>query len=163
MNAIPFPARATKAPEPDVQASPDDAAVRDDVVRALEREIGRASGAVSVSVDHGVATLNGIVEWPYQVGAAEHCVRDVGGIRQVVNRLRDRRASLADRIRVAIQNSLGAAGGDHTWIEVHVQPDGSAILYGMVRDTKARAVAQAAAARVMGNLRVEDRLCVMHG
>ncbi|HKY92335.1 MAG TPA: BON domain-containing protein [Nevskiaceae bacterium] len=163
MNAIPFPAR-TAQPAPAVAyPSADDPALRDDVVMALGREIGRASTALSVSVDQGVATLNGIVEWPYQVGAAEHCVRDVPGIRQVVNRLRDRRTSLCDRIRVAIHAALGAAGGDHTWIEVHVQPDGTAILYGMVRDAKAREVAEAAALQVTGNFRVEDRLCVMHG
>jgi osmotically-inducible protein OsmY len=110
-----------------------------------------------------MVTLNGIVEWPYQVGAAEHCLHDVVGCRQIVNRLRDRRASLSDRIRVAIHAALGAAGGDHTWIEVHVQADGTAILYGMVRDSKARAIAEAAASQVPGNFRVEDRLCVMQG
>lgn len=44
--------------------------------------------AVTVTVNAGVVSLEGVVEWPYQRDAAEFAVRRLGGVRDVRNGIR---------------------------------------------------------------------------
>ncbi len=54
---------------------------------ALERHAQVPFERIAVSVDEGVATLSGTVDWRYQLTAAVAATKAVAGVREVNNQL----------------------------------------------------------------------------
>lgn len=66
----------------------------------------RVPDTVEVVVRDGRVALEGEVDWQYQRRAAEKTVRDLVGVRGVVNRLRLRQLTTPDKAREAIEAAL---------------------------------------------------------
>jgi osmotically-inducible protein OsmY len=57
-----------------------------DARRALDRS-PRVPGGVHVHVENGIVTLTGTVRWPFEKAEAARAVRQVAGVRDVVNHI----------------------------------------------------------------------------
>ena len=65
-----------------------DARISEDVHERLTDDAGVDASGITVSVENGEVTLNGLVPTRYQKRRAEDCVEDVSGVRHVQNNLR---------------------------------------------------------------------------
>jgi BON domain-containing protein len=95
-------------PRPSADERPDIEIVRD-ALAAIRTELPISSERVTVTVANGWATLEGRVEWPYQRDRAESKLREVVGVRGVVNNIMpEPELSVADILR-KIDEELGGA------------------------------------------------------
>lgn len=118
-------------------------------------------GAVTVAVSNGWITLSGHVDWDYQRMAAAKAVRDLTGVRGVVNGIAVKpHATVADvktKIEAALRRS---AEVDSRRIDVAVA-DGKVTLSGNVHSWFERNEARQAAWSAPGVREVDDRIAVV--
>jgi osmotically-inducible protein OsmY len=116
---------------------------------------------VTVAVSNGWITLNGQVDWDYQRSAAAKAVRQLTGVRGVINGIAVKpHASVADvktKIEAALKRS---AEVDARRISVVVL-DGKVILSGNVHSWMERNEARQAAWAAPGVREVDDRIAVV--
>ena len=144
---------------------PERAGERDvDIVRecldALHRSVSVPKKGIDVTVDHGVVTLRGTVEWRYQRQAAGNAVRDLAGVIDLVNVIGVKPRPSKKLVK---QNILRAfhrnAVLDARRIEI--ETDGGTItLRGTVHSAQERREAERAAWAAPGARDVENRLVV---
>lgn len=115
---------------------------------------------VTVEVENGHVTLNGELDWPYQVASAEQCVRPLLGVKGVINNIHLRpHVSATD-----IATDISSAFTRHAQREaknIAVQVEGGVVtLRGQVDSLKEREAAVGTAWCAKGVTRVIDELQV---
>ena len=127
-------------------------------VKMLEWDVVVPPGRIAVTVDHGIVTLAGQVDWKYQRDEVEADVWKLTGVKDVVNavkvRPRPQSADVQERIRKALERS---ADVEASHISVSVK-DGKAVLTGTVGAWIERQTAEGAAWAAPGVTAVEDRI-----
>jgi osmotically-inducible protein OsmY len=131
-------------------------------VKLLEWDIIVPSGQIAITVDRGIVTLTGQVDWKYQRDEAEADVWKLSGVRDVVNAVkvkpRPQSSDVQDRIRKALERS---AEVDARQIGVSVA-GGKAVLTGIVPSWVERQTAERAAWAAPGIIAVENKIGVGH-
>lgn len=154
-----------------VQAIADEIEVRypSDVQTADDEIARRASdvlrwdsvlpGGLQVLVRDGWITLTGSVDWYYHKMAAEGDVRNLAGVRGVINNIEIKPRVKAENIRKKIEDALKRhAEVEAKAIKVIVRDDSSVVLEGKVDNWEERHAVEQAAWAVAGVRSVEDRL-----
>lgn len=130
-------------------------------VTALKSNTIVPAERVTVAVSEGRVTLKGTVEWQYQKDAAQRCVRDLFGVKGVLNIIalepRVKPTDVRDQIEAAFRRS---AEVDARRINVNAT-DGKVILSGNVRSYAERQEAERAAWAAPGVTQVDDRLTIV--
>jgi len=117
-------------------------------------------GRITVSVTNGWLTLKGAVDWQYQKDAASRSVRDLTGVRGVLNELVVKPNVSAPDVRDKIEAAFTrAAEIDARRINVTAS-NGKVVLSGNVRSWAERQEAERAAWAAPGVTQVDDRLSV---
>jgi osmotically-inducible protein OsmY len=127
------------------------------VADALEANSLVPRDRIDVTVKNGKVTLQGEVDWEYQRRAAVNTVRDVTGVRDVIDLITVKQPSVSpSEIKEAIERALvRSAEIDADRIQVHVE-DGHVRLTGTVRSYAEKLEAAAAAWRAKGVTRVTN-------
>lgn len=157
--------QGVKAIADDIEVKPAyirvDPEIARDLAHALEINTQVPKDQVKAVVVDGLVTLKGIVEWNYQRQAAEACVRDIAGVKGVVNHIKIKpKASavdVAERIDEALRRS---AEVDASHIGVSAT-DTTVYLSGKVRSMYQRAEAERAAWAAPGVVEVIDDIRVV--
>ncbi len=140
-----------------------------DTARAIERALSRSAvvdtQTISVSVEEGIATLDGEVETVYEKQAAERRATTVSGVWRITNHLRvvpafeQTGTVLAEEVRDAIRRD--------PWVEldqVDVTVDGGTVrLGGKVDSAFERRKARMAASRIPGVVEIRNAIEVAIG
>ncbi len=144
---------------------PETARVSDDL---LQKRATKALGwnglvpsdAIKVSVENGQVILEGKVEWHGQKAAALDCVRNLAGVRELVDRVAIVPCSTRADIGRTIENALRRqASVEAHGIRISIK-DGRAVLAGHVHDWSQRRSAERIAWGAPGVHTVEDRIQV---
>ena len=130
-----------------------------DAVRALELH-SMIPKAVQVVVRNGQVTLTGTVTWLFQKQTAEHAVRHVRGVKQVLNNLMVAPQAAVRDVRHRIMTALHQdADIDARHITVTLSGN-TATLTGTVATWLQRESAERAAANAPGIVNVDNRIVV---
>ena len=117
--------------------------------------------SVSITVSDGMLTLSGTVDWQYQKDAAARAMRNLTGVRGVINSLAIKSGARIDDVRTRIQEAFKrSAEIDARRVNVNVM-DGKVTLSGNVHSLAEREEARRAAWAAPGVTAVEDRLAVV--
>jgi osmotically-inducible protein OsmY len=138
-----------------------DTDIAKDAAEALARRITVPADRIDVTVQNGIVTLKGEVDWSYQRSAAESAVEYLRGVRSVVNLItvKQPKAS-ASEIQSSIERALvRTAETDADRIRVRVE-DGHVTLTGTVRSWAEKQEAGLAAWRAKGVTRVTNDIVV---
>jgi osmotically-inducible protein OsmY len=136
-----------------------DADIAADVVRALQLR-STIPDSVQAAVHKGHVTLTGKVDWLFQSRQAEKAVRQIRGVRHVINRITVAPRAVERDVRHRIAEALHRnANIDARHIGVAVSGD-KAILTGSVGSWLQRESAERAAADAPGVVQVENRIVV---
>lgn len=126
---------------------------------ALAANVSVPPDAIEVTVQNGKVTLRGEVNWAFQRVAAVHSVRNLRGVRDVVNliQLKQPKVSASD-VSAGIQRALvRAAEVDADRVRVRTD-DGEVTLTGTVRSLSEKWEASSAALRAKGVTRVINNI-----
>ena len=80
------------------------------VANALEWDVAVPEGRIEIAVSRGGVTLEGEVDWQYQKLAAEHAVRKLTGVKEVVSLITVRPKAEAPMIQAMIQAAFQRKG-----------------------------------------------------
>ncbi|HVZ42227.1 MAG TPA: BON domain-containing protein [Ramlibacter sp.] len=139
----------------------DDTAVAQAAVSALEWHALVPHEAIQVEVENGRVTLTGAVANAAEFAAAEQCVRPLSGVKDVVNRIEIRPATLTADVARQIENAFARqALLEARRVVVEVE-GGVATLSGRVDSMAQRKAAIASASAAPGVTQVVDRLEVV--
>jgi len=131
------------------------------VVSALRWDVQVPDDSVIARVEDGWVTLEGELEWQYQINAAERVVRNLTGVRGVSNQLLLKTRASAPDVKHRIESALKRhAELDSKQIQVEVL-NGRVTLTGQVRSWAERQEAELAAWKAPGVTKVEDELAVL--
>jgi osmotically-inducible protein OsmY len=127
-------------------------------VKMLEWDVVVPPGRIAVTVDHGIVTLAGQVDWKYQRDEAEADIWKLTGVKDVVNTVKVRPqlqpTGVQERIRKALQRSADIAAS-HVSVAVR---DGKVVLTGTVGAWIERQAAERAAWAGPGVIAVENKI-----
>lgn len=152
----------------DVEVKPgtsrSDPEIARDIVNAMKINVVVPDENIKVTTRNGFVTLEGQVEWHYQRNAAEHCARDIAGVRGITNAIEVKpkpSSASSMEVRTRIEDALRrSAEVDARRITVSTE-DGTVHLYGNVRSWFEREEAERAAWAAPGVSKVTDHLTVM--
>ena len=137
-----------------------DTAVAEAAANALAWNVVLPTGAIKATVSNGFVTLTGKADWQYQRVAAEKAIRNLFGVKGVIDLVELKpRVNVGDiksKIEAAFKRSA-EVDADRVRVEAR---DGSVVLTGTVRTLGERAAAEHAAWAAPGVTQVEDRLAV---
>ena len=130
------------------------------VRQALEWDVFVPDAHIQSTVSNGWVTLTGTVDAVSEREDAERAVRNLTGVRGVVNQISVSQPRVApERIRTAIEEALERrAEREARRIDVTVSPDGEVTLGGHVRSWAEREAVVASARYLRGVRAVKDRL-----
>lgn len=130
------------------------------VVSALRWDVQVPDESVKARIEDGWVTLEGELEWQYQINAAERAVRNLTGVRGVSNQILLKTRALAPDVKHRIESALKRhAELDSKQIQVEVL-NGRVTLTGKVRSWAERQEAELAAWSAPGVTKVDDELFV---
>jgi osmotically-inducible protein OsmY len=136
-----------------------------DIAQAVERAVAGdpevPAGSIQVSVDKGVVTLTGEVDWQFQRAAAESDARRVTAVHNVINQVTVKpRAATAEAIRTGIGQAL-IRSAEVEAVNIQVFVDGGHVtLKGTARSWAERQEAENAAWRAPGVTDVSNEIRV---
>ena len=137
-----------------------DTEIAQSAVAALQWNINVPKDRVTVTVTNGWVTLEGSLDWQYQKDAAGRAVRDLTGVKGLMNniilRSHVKPSDVREKIEAAFKRS---AEIDARRINV-AAADGKVILTGNVHSFAERRAAEQAAWGAPGVTQVDDRLAV---
>lgn len=116
--------------------------------------------AVTATVQRGWVTLEGEVDWNFQLHAAERAVRDIQGVRGITNSIRLRARAQPEQVKTQIQKAFHRSAqidADHVNIAI---VDGKVTLTGTVRSWSELTEAEHAARTAPGVREVVNNLHV---
>lgn len=119
------------------------------------------SDAIQVTVRDGLVTLTGKVHWYYQKSSAERDVRNLSGVRSVVNNIEVEPHAKADNVKKKIEAALKRhAEIEAKDVRVTVRDDEEVLLEGKVRNWDEKFAVENAAWSAPGVKNVKDRLTI---
>jgi len=119
------------------------------------------SDAIQVTVRDGLVTLTGKVHWYYQKSSAERDVRNLSGVRSVVNNIEVEPHAKADNVKKKIEAALERhAEIEAKDVRVTVRDDEEVLLEGKVRNWDEKFAVENAAWSAPGVRNVRDRLTI---
>lgn len=119
------------------------------------------SDAIQVTVRDGLVTLTGKVHWYYQKSSAERDVRNLSGVRSVVNNIEVEPHAKADNVKKKIEAALKRhAEIEAKDVRVTVRDDEEVLLEGKVRNWDEKFAVENAAWSAPGVRNVRDRLTI---
>ena len=140
------------------QTEDDQVAAR--AIKLLAWDVMVPDGRISVSVEHGIVTLEGEVDWQYQRAAAEADLCKLGGVKGVVNKITVHPSVKSSDIHLKIRDALER----HAEVEasrVAIRVDGGKVtLSGKVHSDAERREIERAAWSAAGVADVQDRIIV---
>lgn len=137
-----------------------DAAIACAVSDTLDRDLAVPADAVTASVQNGWVTLEGAVSWRFQRMAAEDALRNLAGIRGIVNAIRIRPHVRVSAIKAGIEDAFRrCAQSDAANVNVEVR-NGVVTLRGRVHSFIEREEAENAVLALPGVVKIDDRLLV---
>lgn len=129
-------------------------------VQALRTELPFVHDKIKVLVDHGRVTLEGTLDWGYQRNWAERAVRQLKGMKSVVNLIAVTPRVQPSEVKKKIQSAfMRSAQLDANRISVEAH-EGEVILRGKVRSWAEHEAAQETAWAAPGVTRVKNGLSV---
>jgi osmotically-inducible protein OsmY len=129
-------------------------------LQALEWHVQVPHTRLRVKVEKGIITLEGNVDYRYQQIVAENAVRNLTGVKAVINLINVQPVVTPLRVKSKIENALRrAAELDAHGIKVEVRKD-RVILRGTVHSWAERSQVERAAWSAPGVREVEDNLTV---
>jgi osmotically-inducible protein OsmY len=132
-----------------------------DVVHAMKINVVVPDEGIKAIVNDGYVTLEGTVEWDFQRRRAESCVRNLAGVRGVVNHIKVKPRVSAAQVSTKIEEALRRnAELDARRITVSAT-DGTVHLYGSVRSWFEREEAERAAWAAPGVADVIDHISIV--
>jgi osmotically-inducible protein OsmY len=141
----------TERPDPDIARA---------ALDALKWTVSVPADRIKVKVEKGWITLEGDVDWYYQMEAAERAVRNLKGVKGVSNLITVRTQPTPSDVKEKIKESL-ARGAEFDAEHIEVEVEGhKAILRGTVRSYAEMRDAERAARNAPGITEVENRLTV---
>ena len=146
--------------------TPSDAKTSDDEIASraidvLSWDSVVPSEAIQVTVRDGLVTLTGKVNWYYQKGSAERDVRNLSGVRSMVNNIEVEPHAKADNVKKNIEAALTRhAEIEAKDIRVTVRDDDEVLLEGKVRNWDEKFAVENAAWSAPGVKNVRDRLTI---
>jgi osmotically-inducible protein OsmY len=155
-----------KAVAEDIQVGPSNLSVRTDteiaeaILHALKWNTLIPEDAVEVTVEKGVVTLDGQVDWDYQRKAAVNTIENLLGVRFIINRIAVKPHLVSENIKQKIQQAFQrSASIEANKISVDVVGH-TVVLKGHVRSFAEIEEAKSAAWSAPGVTNVEDKLQV---
>ena len=143
----------------DAKTSDDEIASR--AINVLSWDSVVPSEAIQVTVRDGLVTLTGKVHWYYQKSSAERDVRNLSGVRSVVNNIEVEPHAKADNVKKKIEAALKRhAEIEAKDVRVTVQDDDEVLLEGKVRNWDEKFAVENAAWSAPGVKNVRDRLTI---
>jgi osmotically-inducible protein OsmY len=116
---------------------------------------------IQVIVRDGLVTLTGKVHWYYQKSSAERDVRNLSGVRSVVNNIEVEPHAKADNVKKKIEAALKRhAEIEAKDVHVTVRDDDEVLLEGKVRNWDEKFAVENAAWSAPGVKNVRDRLTI---
>jgi osmotically-inducible protein OsmY len=132
-----------------------------DAIQAMKIDATVPNDKIKTLVDGGFVTLEGTVDWDFQRRGAESCVRNVAGVRGVVNHIKVEPRVSAGDVSKKIEEALHRnAQLDSRRITV-LATDSKVHLYGSVRSWVEREEAERAAWAAPGVAEVIDHISVV--
>jgi osmotically-inducible protein OsmY len=128
---------------------------------ALEWDAIVPDNAIKITVTHGRVTLEGSVDWQYQKDAAIRAVRNLTGVKSLINNITVRPRVSPQSVREKIEKAFKrSAELEAAKITVEAR-EGTVTLRGNVHSLVEREEAERAAWAAPGVSRVEDHLMVV--
>jgi osmotically-inducible protein OsmY len=145
----------------DGEAAWTDTEIAKAAVEALASRVTVPKNRITITVDQGVVTLKGIVDWAYQKDAAFRAVRDLKGVKGVIANIAVQPHVRIEDVRTKIEAAFKrSAEIDARRVNVNVL-DSKVILSGFVHSLAEREEACRAAWAAPGVTNVDDRLAVV--
>src|SRR6185437_2462843 len=130
------------------------------VLTALQWDVLVPKDRVKVHVEHGWIILKGIVDYRYQLIAAESAIRRLAGVKGITNHIKVKPLAMSSEVKTRIESAMRrAAELDAHGIQVDIR-GAKVILRGQVRSWSERNAAERAAWSAPGVTEVEDELLI---
>lgn len=144
----------------DERTSDDEIAKR--VINVLSWDSVVPSNTIQVTVQDGLVTLTGKVNWYYQKSSAERDVRGLSGVRSVVNNIEIEPHAKPENVKKKIEAALRRhAEIEAKDISVTVRDDDEVLLEGKVRNWDEKFAVENAAWSASGVKNVKDKLTIV--
>jgi osmotically-inducible protein OsmY len=141
-------------------SQPTDTDIVKTALHTLESDVRVPADKVIVTVNEGIVTLEGEVEWPHQKDAAEAALEHLLGVRGILNEITVKPAVSPTEVKRKIVDALGRSAlfsGDRIVVEA---ADGKVTLSGHVSSIIEREEAERIARAAPGIERVDNCLIV---
>jgi osmotically-inducible protein OsmY len=140
-----------------------DTDIAKDAIYLLEGDVHFLGGKVMVTVEGGLLTLEGTVEWNFQKVAAEKAMQCIRGVKAVANLIEVVPAAFAADIQKRIEEAL-RRGAEVDALQIKATtPDQVAVLTGNARSWSEGEEAERAAWSVAGAVRVGNLIVAEPG